>query len=437
MSATLRLGVLSTYPPREDGIATYTRDLLRAIRAADGATDPSVAAITEPGAHYRYPPEVRHIIIQGEAGDYVAAMRALAGDGAQVLLLEHEFGLYGDLDPFLDLTPPLLAAARAAGLPLVTTLHTVHPEPHPRLRATLRRLCAQSAAVTVMAHTSAQPLRRVYGVDPARVAVIAHGVHAECDGDHEEAQARLGVRGRTVLATFGLMHRNKGIDVALRALPAIVARHPGVVYLVAGETHPDVRQHEGEAYRDELVTLVAELGLGEHVRFMDRYLPLQEVFDVLRAADVYLLPYRDLTQASSGTLAYALGCGRAVVSTPFVYAQETLARGRGLLIEPESAASLAAAVNRLLEDGALRDDMRARALAYGREMTWARVGARFAALLRRVAGTYATARKRAHDSTAAAVPDRAAQHAEAVPLAGYQVDEDANARSGADSVPPA
>lgn len=386
MARTLRLGVISTYPPREDGIATYTRDMLRGIGAQARITDTRVAAITKPGTYHSYPPEVCLTITQGQTASYAEAVRALAEGGAQVLLVEHEFGLYGGLDPFVDLTPALLDAASGVGLPLVATLHTVQPRPSAPMRESVRRLCARSAAVTVMASASADLLRTVYGVDPARIEVIPHGIHEECAGGQKDAKARLGIEGRRALCTFGLIHRNKGIDVALQALPEVVARFPDVVYVIAGETHPEVRQRKGEAYRHELMAQVERLHLREHVRFINHYLTLNEVFDVLRAADVYLLPYRDLTQASSGTLAYALGCGRAAVSTPFVYAQEALAEGRGLLIEPGNAKTLARAVLRVLDDAALRQSMQARARVYGRAMTWPRVGALCAAVLRRAAG---------------------------------------------------
>lgn len=386
MARTLRLGVISTYPPREDGIATYTRDVLHGIGARGRVTDMRIAAICEPGTNHTYPPDVLLTIPQGHAPSYAEAVRALAAEGAQVLLLEHEFGLYGALDPFADLTAALLEAVHAVGLPLVTTLHTVQPQPIAAMRETIRRLCEQSAAVTVMAHASARLLRTVYGVDPARVEVIPHGIHEACEGDQDAAKTRLGLDNHIALCTFGLIHRNKAIDVPLRALPAIVDRYPDAVFLIAGETHPDVRQREGEAYRQELGALAANLGISGHVRFMNHYLTLNEIFDVLRAADVYLLPYRDLTQASSGTLAYALGCGRAVVSTPFVYAVEALADGRGLLVQPGSPESMAAAVLRVLDDVELRRDMQSRALAYGRAMIWPCVGARFAAVLRRVVG---------------------------------------------------
>lgn len=395
MSRNLRLGVLSTYPPREDGLATYTRDLLRALRTVDTAADLCVAAISDPGEDYHYPAEVRLEIAQGQLGSYASAVRALAAQGAEVLLIEHEFGLYGSLEPFTDRTRGLLDTAHTLGMPLVTTLHTVQPEPGAAMRQTIRRLCAQSAAVTVMANTSVRLLRDVYAVDGDRVVMIPHGIHEECAGDQDDAKARLGLSGRIVLCTFGLIHRNKGVDVALRALPAIVARHPDAVYIIAGETHPQVRRQEDEAYRGEMVALVKRLGLEQHVTFINHYLEMDEVFDYLRASDVYIMPYRDLTQASSGTLAYALGCGRAVVSTPFVYAREVLGDGRGLLIEPENAEQLAAAVERYLADGAFRQRTQRGALAYGRAMTWEHVAARFAALLRSVARGHPIAPRRA------------------------------------------
>jgi glycosyltransferase involved in cell wall biosynthesis len=345
------------------------------------------AAITERGARHTYPADVRWRIAQDIPGSYAAAARALSRAGVAAIAVQHEFGLYGEWRPadeaLVDMTPALLAAAER---PLITTLHTVLPDPITEVRHALRRLCAGSAAVVVMARAAARLLAEVYGVDPARVRVIPHGVPVFACREEAVARAELGLSGRTVLSTFGLIHRNKGIEVAIRALPDIVARHPEVVYLVIGQTHPTDQRREGESYRDELDALVRDLGVAGNVRFVNRYLDQAEIPRYLEATDIYLTPYHDRTQISSGTLAYALGCGRAIVSTPYAYAVEALAEGRGLLAAFGDPTSIARCVLRYLDKPTFARAIRARALAYGQEMIWPRAGERYARLIEEVAG---------------------------------------------------
>ncbi len=383
----LTLGVASTFPPREDGIATFTRDLLTGVCGTDTGITARIAAITDRGSYDAYPRQVRWEIAQDDPESYAAAGHAFARALVALVSLQHEFGLWGDQGtlaaPFdrYDCAPAFLDALDR---PVVTTLHTVLPKPRADLRAAIQLLCARSAATVVMVEVGAKILVEDYDVDPDRLVVIPHGVPEVRPVDKERAKRRLRLSGHTVICTFGLLTRTKGIDTAIRALPAVVARHPDTLYLIMGATHPQVRKREGESYRDELSALARDLGVSRQVRFVNRYLEQQTLVQYLQATDIYVTPYRDRDQITSGTLSYALGCACACVSTPYVYATEALAEGRGLLTEFDNPESIARCVTLYLDDPTFRRHTEERAVVYGREMAWSRVGARYAALFQRV-----------------------------------------------------
>lgn len=385
--APLSLGVVSTYPPREDGLATFTHDLLDALHATRPDTCLHVAAINALGAHHQYPPEVRHQIRQGVRSAYAYAATALNYAPIDVITMQHEFTLYGRWDEahvhLDDHTPALLDALDK---PLVTTLHTVPRQPEREVLAAVRHLHERSAALIVMARTAVNILGEDYGVDGTRIVTIPHGVPPVPSWDAAAVKRELDVHGDTVLCTFGLLRRSKGIEHVIRALPAIVERHPEVVYLVVGATHPEVRQQQGETYRQELAQLARALGVGRHVRFVNKYLCQDDLLRYLCATDIYITPYLDREQITSGTLAYALGFGLAIVSTPYVHAIEALSEGRGLLAEFGSPESIARCVMRYLDDPAFACQTRERARAYGRAMSWPCVAERYAEVLERVIG---------------------------------------------------
>jgi glycosyltransferase involved in cell wall biosynthesis len=386
--ARFTLGVAGTFPPRQDGIATFTRDLLAAVAAADAGITARVAAITDPTAHYAYPPAVQWQIAQDDKQSYAQAARALARARVDVVSLQHEFGLWGApgylAEPFdrYDCAPAFLAALHK---PVVTTLHTAPPQPRPDIRDAIVHLATHSVAVVVMARSGAKILVDDYGVDPERITIIPHGVPVVPPHDTAQVKRALCLDGHTVLSTVGLIATYKGIETVIRALPQVVWRHPDVLYLVVGATHPQVQKREGQAYREELAALVGELGLRPYVRFINQYLDQQGLLQYLQATDIYITPYRDRHQITSGTLSYALGCGRAIISTPYVSAAEALVEGRGLLAEFDDPASIACCITLYLADPGYRCVTVERALAYVQKMTWPRVGARYAALFRQVA----------------------------------------------------
>jgi polysaccharide biosynthesis protein PslF len=358
--------MLSSYPPRGCGIATFTRDLHHAL-AENGTPLGGIVAIDEPGAHRRYGSDVRWRLQQNNPSSYRHVATALHEAGVDLLCIQHEYGLFGGLDGELLIT--LLDKLR---IPVVTTLHTTLRAPAQHLWDVTQSLCDRSAAVVVLARTAIQVLRDVYGVDPRKVSYIPHGVPAisRVPGMRRRAKAELGQPDTTILSTFGLLGPGKGIEYAIRALPVVVQNHPDVRYFVLGETHPGERRRAGESYREFLQDLVTELGLNEYVTFYSRYLDQDELVRWLLATDVYLLPYLQEEQIVSGTLAYAVGLGKAVISTGFCYARELLAEGRGEIVPFRDPEAISRRLLRLLGDRPALAAMERRAYAAGRQMQW-------------------------------------------------------------------
>ncbi len=380
-AASALVAFLSSFPPRECGIATFTADLASAVDLARPQAPPcQVIAINAPGRSYRYGPRVSWTIEQDSLESYRQAARTINNAPIQVVSIQHEYGLFGG-----EYGAYLLAFLRALTKPAVLTLHTVLEHPAPALRRVTEELAAHAAAIVVLAERARQILDEYYpAIDRAKVHFISHGTPAFRYESPTRFKQELGLAGRTVLSTFGLLGPDKGIEYALAALPEVVRRHPDVLYLILGETHPVLRQQKGEAYRQMLEAKVAELGLQEHVRFENRYLTTEEVARFLQATDVYVIPYLNPYQIVSGTLSYAVACGKAIVSTPFVYAQELLSEGRGLLARFRDSASLAAAITTLLDRPELRAQIERAAYQYGLRMHWPGVGRAYARLFEQV-----------------------------------------------------
>jgi glycosyltransferase involved in cell wall biosynthesis len=375
-SSTKRIGYFSTYPPRECGIANFTKDLIDAMCDLNGFKH-SVIAINEKGALYNYDRRVKWNIDRDDAEDYVKAAEYVNSSNIQLLVVQHEFGLYGGdygehIKLFLDNVKK----------PVITTLHTVQPNFDKKAIDVLKYIVERSESIVVIASAAIDMLKR-QGIPYKKCIVIPHGCPKIDCTNNKSIKESLGLEGRLVASTFGLISSGKGIEYAIQALPEVIKKEPRIIYLIIGETHPEVRKHEGEKYRNELTRLVSELGLEEHVRFTNRFITKRELIKFLQATDIYLTPYISPNQISSGTLIYALGAGKAVVSTPYYHAMEVLSNDRGVLCRFEDSNSVAEGINRLLDEN-FRREIQKKAYKYSRRFLWKNVARKYLNLINSV-----------------------------------------------------
>jgi glycosyltransferase involved in cell wall biosynthesis len=359
---------MASYPPRECGIATFTRDVVESYDEFFG-TASAVAAIDEPGGENRtYGRRVVIRLRQEDRSSYARVADAVNAHPAALINIQHEYGLYGGPDGawFLDFLDSLQKL-------VVVSLHTVLPEPSDEHRTLARHICERADAIVVLSQTGKDILVGDYGLDSTKIRVIHHGVPDVPFRPTDVAKPSFGVGDRTIISTFGLISRGKGLEYGIEAMRKVVERHPEALYLILGETHPAVRRHEGESYREALIAEIASYGLQNNVVLVDKYLEFEELVNYLGATDIYLTPYLNPVQIVSGTLAYAVGCGKAIVSTPYLYAKELLADRRGFLVPFRDAAALAERIIALLDDPWARRATERRAYRFGRQMTWPRV----------------------------------------------------------------
>ena len=377
---SLRLACVATYPPRQCGIATFSHDLCGAVSTELASADScQVVAINDLPEGYGYDGRVCFEILEEDVSDYTRAADFLNIRRVDVMLVQHEFGIFGG-----DEGAHLLTLMQASRMPIITTVHTVLEDPSPQQQEVFEELVRQSDRLVVMAQRGKQILCDRYGVPASKVVMIPHGIPDLPFVDPSFYKDQFGVTGRKVMLTFGLLSPGKGIEHAIEALPRIVERHPELVYIVLGATHPNAKRESGEQYRLRLHQQAEDLDVLDHVMFADRYVDLQELCEFLCAADIYLTPSLSQQQSVSGTLAYALGAGKPVISTPYNYAREMLADGRGRLVPFRDGPAIADAVCWLLDHEAESQEMRKNAYLFTRDMVWKSVAREYVQLCHEV-----------------------------------------------------
>ena len=371
-STLKRIAFIGNYLPRQCGIATFTTDLCEAIAKKYTNTTCIALPVNDIATGYAYPARVRFEITEKDIDSYLRASDFLNINNVDLVCLQFEYGIFGG-----KAGSHILALLRGLRMPIVTTLHTILKNPDADQRRVLEEVAALSDRLVVMSERGSEFLHDVYNVSLEKVDLIPHGIPDVPFVDPSFNKDLFGVEGKIVLLSFGLLSSNKGIETVISALPGIVSCYPDIVYIVVGATHPHVIQHEGETYRLSLQWLAQQKGVESNVIFYNRFVSLEELIEFISAADIYITPYLNEAQITSGTLAYTLGAGKAIISTPYWYAQEVLSDGRGVLIPFHDSATLANRVISLLDNEAERHAMRKRAYMFGRAMIWSEVARRY------------------------------------------------------------
>jgi glycosyltransferase involved in cell wall biosynthesis len=374
----VKIAVIGNHLPRQCGIATFTTDLCDAITAEYGASQLMVVAVNDLNSTYSYPKRVRFEISEDDITSYRAAAGFLNASNVELVCLQHEFGIFGGKSG-----SHITELLKHLEMPVITTLHTVLREPNLDQQMVMHKIAARSDSLVVMSQYSARVLREVYNVPAEKINLIPHGIPDLPFEQPDAYKEHFSCQGKTVLLTFGLLSPNKGFESVIQAMPRILASNSNVVYMIAGATHPHIWAQEGDRYRLELQALAKKYGVEKQVLFVNRFVSPEEMISLVGSADLYITPYCHEAQAVSGTLAYAMGAGKAILSTPYWYAVEVLDHGRGMLLPFENPDAIAAATIELLANDDARQTMRERAYAYARPMVWKRVAQSYMAAFQR------------------------------------------------------
>jgi glycosyltransferase involved in cell wall biosynthesis len=371
---------ISTYPPRECGIANFTYDLINSLEDFD---DINCYVISLSKDKYDYDERVLFDIYHDNFSDYIKAIKIINSQNIDIAVIEHEYGIFGGEDGRY-----IIPMAKMIKKPIITTFHTVLRNPSQNQFDILKALADISYKVITMANSTKEILIDLYGINKEKIEVIHHGVPYMNLPSKEILKEKYGLKGKKVISTFGLLSPGKGLEYAILAMDKVRNSFPNTVYLILGQTHPNVKKEKGEEYREKLIKLVKDLNLEDNVKFVDKYLTKKEILEYLKLTDIYLTPYRGREQAVSGTLAYALGCGKAIISTPYTYAKEMLSNGRGILVNFEDSNSIALAIIKLLGDEKLRRELEEKALEIGKEMYWYNVAKKMIEIFNKINHVY-------------------------------------------------
>ncbi len=368
---TVKAIYMSSYIPRKCGIATFTKDLTNAVNALNPLALSEILAVNDPLApngSYDYPWEVKYRITQDDLEGYFKAADYVNSSSAEIVCLQHEFGLFGGKDGEY-----ILEFLKKVKKRVVTTLHTTPEIPNANQKRIIREIFRYSDAVVVMIEPVVERLLTVYKIPKNKIAIIHHGVPDIPFGGTEHFKRITRLKGKTVMSAINLISENKGLEYAIAAVPEIIKQFPEFVFLIIGETHPVVKKRFGEKYRRKLESLVKEHKLENHVKFINKYLSLEDLIDYLRATDIYVTPYLDPQQIASGTLSYAVGAGKVSISTPYLYAHEVLNHKRGVIVPFRDSTAISKATIKILKDRSYRESLEREAYKFGRLMTWSSV----------------------------------------------------------------
>jgi glycosyltransferase involved in cell wall biosynthesis len=376
----MKIAYIATYPPRECGIGTFTNNLFKSMLTGNANLNDEgfVVALNDNELEYNYPEEVKATIRQDYQEDYLKAVKYINLSGADVCILQHEFGIFGGQSGVYIL--PLLHRLE---IPLVVTLHTILKAPSYNEKAILKEICKMAHKIVVMSHKAVGFLSAIYDVPKEKIALIEHGV-PDIHFDPEKSKKEFKLENKKVLLTFGFIGRSKGIETVIKALPEVVKKYPELIYIVLGKTHPNVLRHSGEEYRISLLRLVKNLHLKNHVLFLNEFIDEQSLFKYLYACDIYITPYLNEAQITSGTLSYAVGVGAAVLSTPYWHAAELLANERGRLFPFNDSDELAKTLTQLFDNPEELKKLKNKAGEYGKKITWPKTGERYLALSEKI-----------------------------------------------------
>lgn len=366
----MNIAFLSTYPPRECGLATFTQDLVTQLSTIHLTSQSRIIAVSN--GSYQYDDKVMMELIQNNRSSYIQIAEKLNHSDIELLIIEHEYGIYGGEwgEYLLDLVDNLQ-------IPFVTTLHTVLPEPNDKQRHILNVLGQKGKKIITMAKNTVDILMNVYGIDEAKIEVISHGVPNMIMASRESLKAESGLENRSIISTFGLLGPGKGLEYGVEAIAKAAKNHKEILYFILGQTHPAIKKKLGEDYRKSLETMVKQLDIEDNVVFVNKYLTKEEIVRYLKLSDIYLTPYLSKDQAVSGTLAYAAGYGRVIVSTPYSYAKEMLSQGRGLLAEFRNSDSIANCIEYVLDHPEEKKEMERLTSEMGKTMMWDQVAEQY------------------------------------------------------------
>lgn len=365
---------LGTYPPKQCGIATFSQDLRNGLELCGQKVE--VISISDSSIPYQYGSEVKFTIRQEEKSDYYHAAQYINKQSqANMVIIQHEYGIFGGPDGEY-----ILGLAKKLNKPYIVITHTVLPSPKRHPQSILHRLCSNAAAVVCMTKRSARLLSDMYSIPSSLIHVISHGVPEFTRNEPAELKEKYGLQGKTIISTFGLLGPGKGLEMGIKALVPLVKTYPDILYLILGQTHPVLKAREGESYRQMLQNLVNELGLQSHVRFVNKFLDDDELNDYLNLTDIYLSPYPNRDQAVSGTLAFAAGAGKAIVSTAYAYALEILGNGRGLLALENNPEQIAKLLGKIIANPSLKKSLEENAYQLGRTWSWPNIGRQYCSL---------------------------------------------------------